>query len=207
MTSTKDFPLCQTEFWNISTTWYPENGPPDFTVCFHKTVLVWLPCAILWLGSPIDFKRARTSNAGPIPWSIINILKLFILTMLLATSAGELIISCSEAVDQVVAISDILAPLLKLFSFGLSMILVWLSKKAGIMASGVQWFFWLFMTVCQGFTFGSVLNNPYNPGITFSDANDKLIVISYACIVAMFFLNCFADQEPTYKDPKGKQCN
>ena len=81
--------LCFSDFWNTEYTWYPENGPPDFTPCFHKTALVWVPCIQLWLTSIIEVQRAKSSNAGPIPWSLLNILKTMLLIMVLSTSTGQ----------------------------------------------------------------------------------------------------------------------
>ena len=93
--------LCLSDLWNTEYTWYPENGPPDFTPCFHKTILVWVPCIQLWLTSVIEVQRAKSSNSGPIPWSFLNILKTLLLIMILATSTGQvwslkLILSCID---------------------------------------------------------------------------------------------------------------
>ena len=33
--------------WDINLTWY--NDSPDFTTCFHQTVLVYIPSAYLLL--------------------------------------------------------------------------------------------------------------------------------------------------------------
>ena len=192
--------LCASDFWDAQYTWYPENGPPDFTPCFHKTALVWVPCVQLWVTSLVEVNRAKASQAGPIPWSLLNILKTLLLVMVMATSAGQLVIACLEYHTA----ASILAPLLKLFTFGLSLMLMLQFKRKGVRTSSVQWFFWLVMAVCQGFTFGSVINNPYNLGLSPSITNDYLILVEYVGIFSLFILNCFVDAQPEYKDPKGK---
>ena len=46
--------FCGGEFWDVYTTWNTTN--PDFTDCFHKTVLAWIPAVLLILISPFDLR-------------------------------------------------------------------------------------------------------------------------------------------------------
>ena len=63
--------FCYSEFWNLNLTW---NTPdPDFTPCFHKTVLVLGPAAFLWLLLPLELYLSSKSNSRKIPWSWVNI--------------------------------------------------------------------------------------------------------------------------------------
>ena len=101
-------------------------------------------------------------------------------------------------------LADILAPLFKLVTYGLSLILMIKFKQSGIRTSSVQWFFWLVLVIFQGFTFGSVINNPYNQGLSPNATNDRLLIVEYTTIFVIFTLNCFADVGPSYKDPRGR---
>ena len=86
--------LCATDFWDSVYTWYPDDGrPPDFTPCFHHTVLVWAPCAQLWLTSVVEVRRAGASRAGPIPWAPANTLKALLTVLAIATSTGQLVVA------------------------------------------------------------------------------------------------------------------
>ncbi len=39
--------FCPDSLWDLSLTWYTDD--PDFTRCFHETVLVYIPAALLLL--------------------------------------------------------------------------------------------------------------------------------------------------------------
>ena len=41
--------FCISPIWDINLTW--NTTDPDFTPCFHKTVLVYIPCGFLWIFS------------------------------------------------------------------------------------------------------------------------------------------------------------
>lgn len=65
-------------FQNV--TW--DNDNPDFTECFKQTILVWVPCAFLFIFAPFDLYHRFNGRYADIPWSFLNISK-FITTFLL----------------------------------------------------------------------------------------------------------------------------
>jgi hypothetical protein len=67
---------------------------------------------------------------------------------------------------------------------------------------GFQFFFWMIMTACFGFTFGSAVNRDL-VGLTWNLLGDIIIVTEFALVFALFVLNCFADKSPAYMDIKG----
>jgi hypothetical protein len=48
---------------------------PDFTICFERTVLVWAPCAFLWLFSFLEVFYILNSKARDVPFTWLNISK------------------------------------------------------------------------------------------------------------------------------------
>lgn len=38
--------ICGTAFWNPKAVY---SDHPDFTFCFQNTVLLWIPCLVLWI--------------------------------------------------------------------------------------------------------------------------------------------------------------
>ena len=72
--------FCAGPFWDTNLTWYTTS--PDFTPCFHKTVLVFVPCGFLWLLAFFDQIQNWTSKNRNCPWSWNNIAKLSITSML-----------------------------------------------------------------------------------------------------------------------------
>lgn len=58
---------------NTTSIWEVED--PDFTICFEKTVLVWVPCIFLWCFSPIEIVYIANSKEKAISWTWIHITK------------------------------------------------------------------------------------------------------------------------------------
>ena len=90
----------------------------------------------------------------------------------------------------------------RLATYLLALTLIWGAKKAGRVASIVQALFWLLLAICQGFTFGSVVNHDLL-GLSWSQPNEILVVVSWILIVLNFIVYCFTDYPPTYVDVKG----
>ena len=66
---------------------------PDFTECFQKTVLSWVPSGLLWLMSPVEIYLLSQSKDGHIPWTILNMAKtvsIHILSYIVANSELKL---------------------------------------------------------------------------------------------------------------------
>nr|CAD7448332.1 unnamed protein product [Timema bartmani] len=65
---------CGSPFWDANLTWYTEH--PDLTPCFQKTVLIWLPSALLWGLSPLEVFYILNSKNRDVPWNWRNVSKL-----------------------------------------------------------------------------------------------------------------------------------
>ena len=198
--------FCRSELWNWNQTWYPEPGqPPDFTSCFHQTVLVYVPSAILWIFSLLEGKKASRSNAGPIQWNLNQMLRLLFLAILIITATIDLGFTAKEfmsiSTTFLVSTSDLIAPLVKGTTFMLAGFLLFLFRRSGIKISQPVWFFWMATVICQGITFGSTVNNPEFQ-LPYKGAYYTTI-ISFASILGSFIINCFSDSEPVYLDMNG----
>ena len=73
-------------FQNSTQTWDAEV--PDFTPCFERTVLVWVPCGLLWLLSPAETLMLLRSNDRFIPWTVLNVCKYVSVPQVRGTGAG-----------------------------------------------------------------------------------------------------------------------
>ena len=52
--------FCFTPLWDINLTWNTED--PDFTRCFHQSVLTYVPLAVLFLGAPFQVSKTIRQN-------------------------------------------------------------------------------------------------------------------------------------------------
>ena len=82
--------FCAGPIWNINLTWNTDD--PDFTPCFHKTVLVFVPCGFLWIFAFLDQFQSWQSSARNCPWSWNNTSKLCITSILSVLSTIEIIL-------------------------------------------------------------------------------------------------------------------
>ncbi|XP_046388552.1 multidrug resistance-associated protein 1-like [Ischnura elegans] len=196
--------FCGSPFWDLNVTWHTEN--PDVTFCFQKTVLVWAPCALLWLFSPVEFYYAYRSKNKNIPWTWLNVskyvLKLIIMVVALVDLAHTFDLDMSG--EQVFP-ADYFAPAIRLFTFGYSMVLLNLNLRRGIRTSGLQFIFCLLLLVCESFQFRSRIVNSSHDDSAGRRMSFILFVIYFPLIGCLLLLNSFADSPPKklfYPPPK-----
>jgi ATP-binding cassette, subfamily C (CFTR/MRP), member 1 len=77
------------------------DSNPDFTFCFKNTVLIWIPCAYLWIFSFFDWVGLMKSKYSDIPWSFLNVSRFSIVVLLLCLSLVDLamMISLNSSAD------------------------------------------------------------------------------------------------------------
>ena len=83
---------------NESLTW--NTTEPDFTSCFEKTVLVWVPCLWLILGAPLHFIALNQSKNGIIAWNWKNLSKIILSGVILATQLTLLVTNFTTTEDD-----------------------------------------------------------------------------------------------------------
>lgn len=66
--------FCSDSLWDLNKTWYTDD--PDFTDCFHQTVLVWVPCLFLWLMLLIQYYAIISSPHGLKKWTWLPLTKI-----------------------------------------------------------------------------------------------------------------------------------
>lgn len=65
--------LCGSELWDNNTV-YSDN--PDFTFCFQQTILIWTPCFVLILISPLWIYMLTRQITSRLRYSLVFILKI-----------------------------------------------------------------------------------------------------------------------------------
>ncbi len=85
---------------NVNTTW--RTTDPDFTICFQRTVLVWTPCAILWVFSLLDLFYIKKAMNRNVPWGWVNVSKLIITAALILLTVIDLCMAASYNITAMV---------------------------------------------------------------------------------------------------------
>ena len=205
--------FCNGTFWNSSLTW--DSMHPDFTNCFQRTVLCWVPSLVLlFVGLfeiPSYFSAANINRK--IPWSLLNGLKLGATLGLVIVNILEIaLIVISNADDDPmtnVAPSDYVAVSIFLFSYTVSFIFLILSLRYGIQTSPTQFLFYFASALCEGVNFRSVVRRKTHPEEEFPPISEHntnillyLVSIQYAFIIVLFISNFFSDKKPQKYDEK-----
>lgn len=190
--------FCTDPLWDSDLTWFTDD--PDFTTCFHQTVLVYVPSLVLVLLSPIQLYLAKTSKDAQVPWSVLSISKFTFTAFLLGLAVIDLIwqISLGATYPAVFITTSVV----KIITFAVVFGLQWICKRQGLVTSGVLLLFWTLSTVAGAFTYRSVISylqsssEPILPLIT--------ATIQYPLVIGAFFLACWADTPPKYIDVDGR---
>ncbi|KAL5281110.1 ABCC2.2 family protein [Megaselia abdita] len=192
--------FCGSEFWNITEIWDSEilKIPP----CFEQTVLIWTPCAFLWLFTIMEIFYMKNNLSRNIPWNYFNITKLVVNAAIIILTVVDLSLAASRRSDGVkINDVDFVTPIIKLVTFTLSAILVFYNRKYGIRSSGLLFLFWFALTVLsipQCFTDVNSKNNRIESGEQDSWADYKYtsFMVYFSFVILSFLLTCFGDQEP-----------
>ena len=188
--------FCESEFWDKNLTWYTER--PQLTPCFQSTVLVYTPALGLVLVGAWDLVTCYQSRSRTVPWSSRLIAKLSLTSVALALALLELVSAIYVYTTvNTLFLADILAPVVKISSFIMSLGLLLTNKHFGQVASPAQFLFWTSNCLCLGLstfseTFGSYEDVPFTELV--------LMISGLVISVIMFILNCFADLPPLYSE-------
>ncbi|XP_030383704.1 multidrug resistance-associated protein 1 isoform X7 [Scaptodrosophila lebanonensis] len=201
-TTSPMYQFCGSDFWDADKTWWTTD--PDFTPCFEKTVLVWAPCAFLWLFVLFDVYYLKASFDQNIPWTKLNISKLLINIGLLVITALDLIVALVKKNDISIHAVDIWSPIIKFASFLLTFLFITLNRKYGVQTSGCQFLFWFFLTVLSIPRCRTEVRAEKERGqkLDWTDQEDWegyqyisfFIFFAFSCV--MLLLNCYADSLP-----------
>ncbi|XP_071454824.1 multidrug resistance-associated protein 1 isoform X2 [Hetaerina americana] len=188
--------LCGSPFWDLNVTWYTDY--PEFTPCFKKTLLVWIPCIFLWVFSPLEFYYILKSKNKNIPWTILNLSKFFIKAVLITVTIVDWSHSINASSSIEVYPVDYLAPVLRMISFAYAGVLLLFNLKKGLRSSGLLFLFWLLFCLCEAVQYRTqIMDATYDESYA-SSFSFVLFMIYYPLLVAMLFLNCFADAPPNF---------
>uniref|UniRef100_A0A0P5T3X6 ABC-type glutathione-S-conjugate transporter n=1 Tax=Daphnia magna TaxID=35525 RepID=A0A0P5T3X6_9CRUS len=200
--------FCGSTFWDLDQTWYTND--PNFTECFHQTVLYWIPCGFIWLFAPYETYQILYSNTRYIPWSFINISKMVINLLLIILSIISIIYAVIQSNNGVeLYTNDVyyVTPAILAATFVLTLGLMLAGKKRGIRSSGPLFLFWFLLTFCGGFTYAARIKSIIDGMNKMETYPFVWEMVYYPLVVVMFFINCFADKEPLYMEGEGKSDN
>lgn len=81
------------------------------------TVLVWAPCAFIFIVSPLDVYYTNINKFSHIPWGFLNISRLVTTAALIVLSFVELIMAAAWATDGELSVVHLVTPAIKIVTF------------------------------------------------------------------------------------------
>lgn len=191
--------FCGSTFWDYESIWNTTN--PDFTDCFQNTVLIWVPCAFLWLLTPLEIHFLLRSTSRHIPWTGLNVTKFAITILLAVIELTDLSYSVHRYVQgESLPNVSYYAPFILLSTFILAFVLLVMERRRGIQSSGVMFIFWVLLAIAGVVRYRSLLLKATDEDSYVNMASFVLYMIYYPLVVAMVLLSCFADSSPTFKE-------
>ncbi|XP_053980762.1 multidrug resistance-associated protein 1 isoform X1 [Hylaeus volcanicus] len=188
--------FCGSKFWDEDLVWNTDD--PDIPECFQKTILVWVPCAFLWVFSAIEVYYLINSKKKNVPYTWLFISKQILVVALIVLSMVDLENAISRSTSETVFSVDYCTPSIKIISFILAGILVVYNRKCGMQTSGLLFLFWFFLVLCGVVQYRSLLRLYINEG----EASYSFVsyMIYYPLVVLLFLLNFLVDGEPKYSE-------
>ncbi|OQV19026.1 Multidrug resistance-associated protein 1 [Hypsibius exemplaris] len=195
-------PFCRSKFWDREATW--NTNDPNLTECFRDTALVWIPCGFLCVFLPAVILQYRKSSFVAGKWTVPAIAKVVVAALLILVALSEFSYMLQLSLSAEIwspgsSIASMMAQLVKVISFVLSILLINWDRRKGIASSGFQFTFWLLLTVCGTVEFRSQLKQALEGRIV-----DRYVFAAemayYPLVVMGFILFCFVDRDASPKN-------
>ena len=186
--NSSNVPFCKDDFWNWNVTWYTDD--PDFTMCFHSTVPVYLPALFYWVVAPIyTWKKkilvAPTSNRK---WARITVSRIVGVAALFVLELAWLVVKMVSFQTDPASLADVVAPGVASLTYALILLILARGKLKGSQrSSGINFVFWTLSAIGA---IGSLTSSIKFPNKR-SPSLNNLIVIKSALVAAMFALEFF----------------
>lgn len=168
------------------------------------TLLVWVPCAFLFLFAPLSLYAAAKSRFNHIPWSFLSVTKLICTTLLLGLSCADIGIAVTrmdDFPDEIFAVHWV-TPIIRIVTFLLTCYFVLLQRKKGIRSSGLLFLFWTFLLITAIPQYRTEIRYIQSRSdidfdlekMDWRDYKAFNYMAYFPLVFFMFLLNCFADK-------------
>uniref|UniRef100_A0A4W3IKN0 Multidrug resistance-associated protein 1 n=1 Tax=Callorhinchus milii TaxID=7868 RepID=A0A4W3IKN0_CALMI len=177
-------------------TWHTQD--PDFTICFKKTVLIWIPCIFLWLCFPFYTLFLYYRKQGYIRMSNLNKSKTllgFLLWLSCWSQVLNIILEKSRGFGHATVL--ILGPAFLGVTMLLAVFIIQFERLKGLRSSAVMFLFWLLTLLCSTIEFRStVMNLLYPVRITFVPSFLLTFIVSFIFSGVINYIFCVLVQNP-----------
>ncbi|KAL5281109.1 ABCC2.2 family protein [Megaselia abdita] len=191
--------FCGSQFWNVTEIWYSESLKIPY--CFEQTVLVWTPCAFLWIFAAMEIYFMKKSFSRNIPWNLYNRFKLIAnLTLVIYTTVDLILAIIRRLSGEIIFDVDFVTPIVKILTFCLATFLVVGNRRYGIRSSGILFLFWFFLLVLSIPQLHTEIQHQSQRTIKsetdWQDYKYKSFIVFFSLVLLNFLFTCIGDKEP-----------
>ncbi|RNA33218.1 multidrug resistance-associated 1 isoform X1 [Brachionus plicatilis] len=189
--------VCSSPLWNSSL--FLSNDP-DFSDCFRKTVLVWIPCFVLFFYSPISvylsFNNSKRNETNLKCKRNLYLAKMTIGFMLIGIELVNLVIEIIDSRNStLIYLADFLKPTILIISYAYSIWLMNFYHKNERKFSVLLTTFWTILTICFGINLRSNILSYDIMVTTKQSIFFWLLIGSLILIISNWFLSLFSEFE------------
>lgn len=192
--------FCASPLWQFNLTWNITTQP-DLTPCFQETILIWIPCLLLWVFAPLEIASVYRSERRYIPVTLLNLFKAFLATVLCLINVAELIEALARTENNLPMV-DYVTPIVKSLTYVLVFGLNVFHRNKGVHTSGLLFVFWVLMTLATVINFRSLLRSTFEDHTTstiadwhISELRFTLRIVSAPIVIIQLVLACIADKK------------
>ncbi|XP_062927402.1 canalicular multispecific organic anion transporter 1 isoform X1 [Mobula hypostoma] len=197
MTSVLD-KYCGSTFWNASLLDRPD---PDLTVCFERTVLVWIPLGFLWVCTSWQVLTLCKSRQVGGTFSRLYLIKQILACLLFLTSVAELIFTVLEGIemnrdlttDQHDPVVFYVNAVLYILSWFMVMLIQEGKRRVDDKNSACLFIFWLLSVLCDVFMLQTLIRIAIAQGAPPDLPRFVLFCVSYGLKCMALVASSFSD--------------
>ncbi|NXR24959.1 MRP1 protein, partial [Cinclus mexicanus] len=191
--------------WNQ--TWHANI--PGLTWCFESSIIVYIPCAYLWICFPFYYWYLRHRNKGYIRMSHIFKAKMvlgFILVILCFSNVFFMVWEKSQGIPQTPAF--FISPAVVGITMVLALFLTQAERMMGIQSSGVLLIYWLLSFVAALVMFSSKIQHALEKGFLEDHFHHVTTYLYAGLVLGQLVLFCLVDHPPFFSkaDNSPNQC-
>ncbi|KAM4698698.1 multidrug resistance-associated protein 1-like [Rhinophrynus dorsalis] len=191
------------KFWDVNQTWHTDN--PDFSQCFHNSVLNWIPSIYLFLCSPFYIAYLRYHGEGYIRMSILNKAKTCLGALLVLICYIELFYTIWNMTHNIPqAPVFLISPLVLGSSMLLATCVIQYERMQGVRSSALLLFFWLLALLCSTFQLRTKITTAISAAPEIDKVRYTLFVLYFILVLAQSVLCTFSDQHPFFSNIKNE---
>lgn len=163
-------------------------------------MLVWVPCAFLFLWLPLELYLISKNPFNLIPWSVLNVTKLACTALLIALSCADTLIAFTKTTDHPEKVFPVhwVTPIIRIMAFLITIYLVLLHRRKGVRSSGLLFLFWALLMLAAIPQYRTEIQYIRSRIAidAWSEYKSFRNMAYFPMIVIAFLMNCFSDSEP-----------